>query len=40
MSQASIRVPFIYIIALLFSIIRDFVFNLYNDPLVTSFIVV
>ena len=40
MSQASIRVPFVYIVALLFSIVKDFVFNLYNDPSVTNFIVV
>ena len=40
MSQASVRVSFIYIMALLSSEVENFVFNLYNDPLVTNFIVV
>ena len=40
MSQASIRVSFVYIMALPFSIVGNFVFNLYNDPSVTNFIVV
>ena len=40
MSQESTRVSFVYIVALLFSKVRNFVFNSYNDPLVTNFIVV
>ena len=39
-SQTSIRISFIYIVALFSSIVRNFVFNLCNEPYITNFIVV
>ena len=39
-SLVSTSVPFAYIVALLFGIVKNFIFNLYNDPLVTNFIIV